>query len=540
MTTETPAPSHPHRQHLFVLAEQRTGSNLLGDLLSQLDQIGSMGEILNSNQNPQVLETAGEKALLKVMREIVEARQAEIRGGKLMFEHLEQRNLDLIDVLEQFENPKVLVLFRRDLLAQYVSLVRAKITGEWTASDANRDRKNVDEIIIRPKEFAAFARRSRRRYTSAFDALRSAEIPFEVIEYDELVDDPESIFGQLLPRIVGVDAPPPRPRIQKQRRRALDDVVADPDLLARLQKTSVARHGFATSLETELVGAEPAPTYDPKVAYTRLASRLGWLPGHFYSPYPDLGELAPRYQQLADPTIGAMAGIDLATDRQLQHINELVATEAPSLADLGYPSENMAYRAGDALVLVGELHHRPPSKVVEIGSGYSTALIQSVRNFGLIPEFDHTVVDRYPEKIHELLSEEPIAGLDLMKVMVQDLDASLVEELGGDDILFIDSSHVSKPGSDVNHLVFEWLPKLASGVRVHFHDIQFPFESRWDWIAEGRAWTESYLLRAFLAMNDHYEILLFTDQLTRRHARTIEKLGPEFERSGSSLWIQRR
>ena len=81
---------------------------------------------------------------------------------------------------------------------------------------------------------------------------------------------------------------------------------------------------------------------------------------------------------------------------------------------------------------------------------------------------------------------------------MQDVALSTFSGLRRGDILFIDSSHVAKIGSDVNHLVFTVLPALQSGVLVHFHDIFFPFEYPQAWLAEGRAWNEAYLLRAFL------------------------------------------
>ena len=81
--------------------------------------------------------------------------------------------------------------------------------------------------------------------------------------------------------------------------------------------------------------------------------------------------------------------------------------------------------------------------------------------------------------------------------------------LEGGDILFIDSTHVLKTGSDVVRLYNEIVPRLNAGVIVHIHDIFYPFEYPRDWVLEGRAWSEAYLVRVFLAFNSEYEILLF-------------------------------
>ena len=81
------------------------------------------------------------------------------------------------------------------------------------------------------------------------------------------------------------------------------------------------------------------------------------------------------------------------------------------------------------------------------------------------------------------------------------------KSLEKDDILFVDSSHVSKVGSDTHYLFFEVMPTLSSGVLVDVHDIFWPFEYPADWIREGRAWNEAYLLRAFLSFNPAFKII---------------------------------
>lgn len=265
---------------------------------------------------------------------------------------------------------------------------------------------------------------------------------------------------------------------------------------------------------------------------------MGWLPGHHYSPYPELGELGHRYSDLADRARTDLPAIDLRTDAQLRHLEDLCATATPTLAELGFPSDNDAYRAGDALVLLRQLQHRPPKRVIEVGSGYSTALLQAIRRQEVIPRFDHIVIDPYPERVFELLGSD-VDGLELRDVPLQSVEPELVRSLADGDVFFVDSSHVSKPGSDVNAIVFEWLPLLAPGVRAHFHDIHFPFEYRWEWIRQGRAWSEAFLLRAFLQFNSHFVIALFTDQLTAQEPELMARLGHEFEPSGSSLWIER-
>ncbi len=109
----------------------------------------------------------------------------------------------------------------------------------------------------------------------------------------------------------------------------------------------------------------------------------------------------------------------------------------------------------------------------------------------------------------------------------------------GTDILFIDSTHVSKIGSDVNRLIFDILPALPRGVVVHFHDIFFPFEYPLEWLYEGRAWNEAYLLRAFLSYNKSFKILFWNSYLQAKQLDALNAAYPAMAVGGSSIWIKK-
>jgi hypothetical protein len=109
-------------------------------------------------------------------------------------------------------------------------------------------------------------------------------------------------------------------------------------------------------------------------------------------------------------------------------------------------------------------------------------------------------------------------------------------------VLFIDSSHVSKVGGDVNFLFLEVLPRLRPGVIVHLHDVFLPAEYPRDWVVEkGRFWTEQYLLQAFLTFNDAWEILLANNYLGLEHAEALRTTFPTSPWwGGGSFWMRRR
>ncbi len=107
------------------------------------------------------------------------------------------------------------------------------------------------------------------------------------------------------------------------------------------------------------------------------------------------------------------------------------------------------------------------------------------------------------------------------------------------DILFIDSSHVVKTGSDVNHLLFEVLPRLRSGVLIQFHGIFHPFEYPKDWVLGGFNWNEDYFIRAFLMHNQAYSILLFANYLHKVHPSVFDDMPLCRRNRGGSLWLEK-
>ena len=123
---------------------------------------------------------------------------------------------------------------------------------------------------------------------------------------------------------------------------------------------------------------------------------------------------------------------------------------------------------------------------------------------------------------------------------IQYVDLNVFESLKQNDILFIDSTHVSKIGGDVNHIFFQVLPRLQTGVLVHFHDMFFPFEYPKQWLYEGRAWTEDYLMRAFLQYNSAFEIAYWNEYLATYYRKEFEEYMPLcLKDTGGSLWLRK-
>jgi hypothetical protein len=227
-------------------------------------------------------------------------------------------------------------------------------------------------------------------------------------------------------------------------------------------------------------------------------------------------------------------GIDLhAADQQalLHALRHATDTCPPPHRTSGwrYHLDNAPFPWGDGLTAWAMLAHLRPRRVVEIGSGWSTRLLLDARD-RLLPDLDLTVVDP-----HSSFSDA--CGARVLRAPVQDVDIGLFEALTPGDLCFADSSHVAKAGSDVNHLWFEIVPRLAPGVVVHVHDVHWPFEYPDAWIRQGRAWTEAYVVHALLLGGALVEIMFWGSYL---HHHGVALFDGAEHNVGASLYLVRR
>lgn len=276
-----------------------------------------------------------------------------------------------------------------------------------------------------------------------------------------------------------------------------------------------------------------------------LAHWKTWMsPGHFYSPIPSLDEVRAREAEIFAEPPPSLPGIRLNEAAQLALVSALarfygdVPFPREQSAETRYWFENWAYSYGDAILLYSMLRHLRPKRVIEIGSGFSSAVMLDTRE-RFVPAIDFTFIDPDPSTLRALL--RPNDQAEVIASPVQSVPLERFDTLEADDILFVDSTHVAKTGSDVNRIVFDILPRLKSGVYVHFHDVFYPFEYPKEWVYEGRAWNEDYLLRAFLSHNDAYEIVLFSTWLARLHREVLQREMPlVLENPGGALWLRKR
>lgn len=278
---------------------------------------------------------------------------------------------------------------------------------------------------------------------------------------------------------------------------------------------------------------------------------------HFYEPIPDTRKL--KENLWAKPS--EVIGLDMNLSQQYavlekvlpRYIDECKFSEKEAPLPYEFHFGNGFFEAVDAEILHCLVRYFKPRRVIEIGSGYSTLI--SARAAVMNQEIDDSpteliCIEPYPNET----IKQGFPGLTkLIQQPLEDIDLSLFLDLDRNDILFIDSSHVVKIGSDVVYEYLEILPRLRPGVLVHIHDIFLPDEYPRQWVLnEHKFWTEQYLLQAFLAFNSCFEVIWAGSFMGRQEKERLEKeipswpdsytrLSPRFQqetptRDGQNVW----
>jgi len=272
-----------------------------------------------------------------------------------------------------------------------------------------------------------------------------------------------------------------------------------------------------------------------------------WVPpGHYYSPIPSIQEVKLNEKEIFSNITKEVPGVDLNEAEQLalfhkfkQYYKEL-PFEPHKKEGLRYFFENPAYSYSDAIFLYCMIRYAKPKKIVEVGSGYSSCLTLDTNELFFNNQISCSFIEPYPELLYSLIKYSDRDIIEVIAKKLQDVEIDKFSTLSAGDLLFIDSTHVSKVNSDVNYVFSKILPHIKPGVYIHFHDIFYPFEYPKEWIYEGRAWNECYMLKAFLQYNERFKIVFFNTFLEKYYEDMFLAEMPLCMRNlGGSIWIKK-
>lgn len=258
--------------------------------------------------------------------------------------------------------------------------------------------------------------------------------------------------------------------------------------------------------------------------------RVNVTPNHFYSDIPDLGHLGQESYWRRPWSMTGIAGTDV--DEQLARVGDWCSpyVSIPGLAgaykEACECNGEVGYGPTEASVLYCFIRATKPRKIVQVGCGVSTALILLAAEAepGYTPEV--VCVEPYPTP---MLTREHGAGrIRLLPQMAQTVDLKELTSLGAGDLLFVDSTHTVKPGSEVLRLIFDVLPRLQEGVFVHFHDISMPYDYAPSTLNAVFFWRETAILMAFLTNNPSYEIAASLSMLHHSRQEELRAILPSY------------
>jgi hypothetical protein len=286
-----------------------------------------------------------------------------------------------------------------------------------------------------------------------------------------------------------------------------------------------------------------------------LLDRLGVhvLPKHYYSSIPDHAWLSAHPELWQAPT--PLHGIHWSLDEQLGWLDRVCRPyyhEVAGVAEyrrLAEGGHGPGYGPIESQVLHCFVRSERPGRVVEVGGGVTSAVIARASELNVADGGSAsrlTTIEPFPAD-----ALRKLAGVDLIEDYCQAVPAAVFDRLGAGDLLFIDSTHAVKAGSEVLRLYLEIVPSLAKGVFVHIHDINLPYLYQRDVVTSFIDWQETTLVAALLTENQrlrvlccqsalHYERPGELGAILRDYRPQANEAGLSAEEAGhfpSSLWL---
>ena len=262
---------------------------------------------------------------------------------------------------------------------------------------------------------------------------------------------------------------------------------------------------------------------------TSLLKKIGVFPiiDHFYEPFFNHKTLTGDFSKIRNlPSIDfrEKEQLDLLKNFKFQKdFQSFLDSEADLKTLRSFSITNGSYGAGDAEILFNFLRLKKPSKIIEIGSGNSTKVIEAALKLnikeGSNPKF--TCIEPYKPW---LKSTEHIK---ILRSKLEQTSLDWTKELSDGDFLFIDSSHMIRPQGDVLYEYLEIIPMLNPGVFVHVHDIFSPRDYPETWLkTDVKFWNEQYLLETLLSNSNRYKVIASLNYLAKDYFEELKKVCP--------------
>ena len=250
-----------------------------------------------------------------------------------------------------------------------------------------------------------------------------------------------------------------------------------------------------------------------------LKFKLIIVPDHYYVPISNIYDLKKNTSWRKK---SELLGIKVDINKQLKNLYRIMPFQSEFKSGEQY-IQAIKLNAGpgfgviEAQALYGFIKYYKPNLTIEIGSGVSTHIMLSadLKNIHCI--------EPYPSNY--LIKNK---NINLIKKKLQDVDLKIFEKLKKGDLLFIDSTHTLKIGSDVSVIYLDIIPRLKPGVVVHIHDIGFPYNYLPDIENTFFQWMETQFLHALMINNKKIDILFCLSHLHYEKPKELKKIFPNY------------
>lgn len=265
------------------------------------------------------------------------------------------------------------------------------------------------------------------------------------------------------------------------------------------------------------------------------------LPVHFYSGIPNVRRLRQSEYWKKPRSMIGVNGVGI--ESQFAFLRECCSEDLIKRQRDGDIYDHCRNENGEpgfgpveADFLYCFIYTKRPHRIIQVGAGLSTAvMLLAAKESHYEPEI--ICIDPYPNRFLE--KSDRTNRIRLIPRKVQLVDLEMLTEVGNNGLLFIDSTHAVKPGSDVNYLILEVLPRLEVGSWVHFHDIYFPFDYSRDILSDGLFFpNESVLLHTFLIDSQKYTLRASLGMLHYSDPLKLQNFLPNYRPSKNSYGLR--
>ena len=232
-TYELPQVDYP----CFIVCESRSGSTLLCGYFDQLPNVGCEYEILNSGQIPVLNSIRLKRHLYKYMLMSMAAMPEQLRTAMIHFSHLQEKNLSFYDLIKIFPTARFILLYRRSLLDQYVSLKLAEKTGRYIAFSKKEETKESIEIDV--NDFVHYANKLKANYNETVNnpILKGRLL---IVSYEDLVMQRDRVMQEFICPFLGVQSVKLSTKMRKQNQLPIDKAIRNYEDLNDTLQTGIA------------------------------------------------------------------------------------------------------------------------------------------------------------------------------------------------------------------------------------------------------------------------------------------------------------